>query len=831
MSHRGDNLQLETQSQESGSPSGPGRTTHHFPKLTKHKYSASDDLGLPSPQESHGLLGSLMSAAHNAANIISPKRDSGFASTESLTKVPHGSPLTTNPNLLLSRISPVHSIDEPGSGRLQASNVHFEPIHDSPVNTLGHGDLSLLHFEEKISFSDLKPRRSHSLKTTSESKPRRLSATGAYESKTGRKRALSYISTAASENTLPTDDNEDNVIEPDNLSSMDTENTADLPGVGEPNSKKRKEFRNSFKNVPASEELLAEFSCALSKDILVHGKLYLTKNLLCFNSNILGFVTNLTIPIQEVIQIEKKSTAVVFPNGMIIKTLYQTYVFASFLSRDSAFSLITKVWNNALRNNRIDNSARLQRKDGMHPTDLHDSRISSLGSSNELEPDLDNESIDDSDSGRALSLIKKIKSKRRSFNKSSEGEKEVDSPSIESKEEDNAKKSDVDDETPAATEEDTNTKTRSGLFKGFQNPGPGTHKPTKPTYPKDHIHIIDQTFKAPVGVVFNLLYGPDNSTFVKILEQLKNFDIKKDGIKELNSENKERNYTYIKPLTSLIGPKQTKCVIKETLLECDFENYCEVEQITQTPDVPLGGSFKVKTKQFFSWGADNTTNFSAYTNIEWSSKSWIKGAIEKGSLEGQKSSMKDMVEVLSDTLNSGTSAGSKKKRKKSKSVSQKVSDETIPSDKPTQPPTFIEHLSNLVESMGSSMPFGLGILGNKGLGSLVLVVLSVLYTYVLLKLIDSRGDRITFGTGMPLTVQINKERYYLTPTVETRLRNEEERMSSSAELWQWILSRTGELGYAEKPSHHSAESWSSEQYKEILRLTKKKIDEAYEEIS
>ena len=112
--------------------------------------------------------------------------------------------------------------------------------------------------------------------------------------------------------------------------------------------KRNKEFHQIFKRIPPNEKLIDEFGCALSKDILVQGRMYLSEHYICFNSNILGWVTNIKIPLQEVIQIEKKSTAVLFPNGMIIRTLYHKYVFATFLSRDSTFALITNVWHGVL---------------------------------------------------------------------------------------------------------------------------------------------------------------------------------------------------------------------------------------------------------------------------------------------------------------------------------------------------------------------------------------------------------------------------------------------------------------------------------------------------
>ena len=38
--------------------------------------------------------------------------------------------------------------------------------------------------------------------------------------------------------------------------------------------------------------MLPDYGCALSKDILVHGRLYVSENALCFHANIFGWVTD-----------------------------------------------------------------------------------------------------------------------------------------------------------------------------------------------------------------------------------------------------------------------------------------------------------------------------------------------------------------------------------------------------------------------------------------------------------------------------------------------------------------------------------------------------------
>ena len=233
-----------------------------------------------------------------------------------------------------------------------------------------------------------------------------------------------------------------------------------------------------------------------------------------------------------------------------------------------------------------------------------------------------------------------------------------------------------------------------------------THTPTDIDYSKgsDETFISDDVIKAPLGVIFLILFGSDNSNFIKILKDQKNYDISDDDITELSTDSKERNYTYTKPLNGPIGPKKTKCVIKDRLIEFDTDKYILVEQITTTPDVPSGNSFQVKTKIFLSWAENNSTRIYSVTVVEWSGRSWIKGAVEKGSIDGQKESMKTMIDSINLIVRSGDTGGAaksdKKKRKRKKS-------ETIrkppPEEAPEPEKTTLEKLELFVEAVGKTI--------------------------------------------------------------------------------------------------------------------------------
>ncbi|GMM35347.1 Lam5 protein [Saccharomycopsis crataegensis] len=109
------------------------------------------------------------------------------------------------------------------------------------------------------------------------------------------------------------------------------------------------DFHILFKSVLPDERLIDDFSCALSREILLQGRLYVSDRNLCFNSNILGWVTNLIISFSDITSFEKTSTAGLFPNGIAITTRTAKHNLATFLSRDSTYEFLNTIWLNYIQ--------------------------------------------------------------------------------------------------------------------------------------------------------------------------------------------------------------------------------------------------------------------------------------------------------------------------------------------------------------------------------------------------------------------------------------------------------------------------------------------------
>uniref|UniRef100_A0A3Q3WMU6 VASt domain-containing protein n=1 Tax=Mola mola TaxID=94237 RepID=A0A3Q3WMU6_MOLML len=116
-----------------------------------------------------------------------------------------------------------------------------------------------------------------------------------------------------------------------------------------PTYKQRNEdFRKLFKKLPDTERLIV-YSCALQKDILLQGRLYLSENWLCFYSNIFRWeTTQITILLKDVTSMTKEKTAKLIPNAIQISTDNEKHFFTSFGARDRSFVMIFRLWQNAL---------------------------------------------------------------------------------------------------------------------------------------------------------------------------------------------------------------------------------------------------------------------------------------------------------------------------------------------------------------------------------------------------------------------------------------------------------------------------------------------------
>lgn len=445
-----------------------------------------------------------------------------------------------------------------------------------------------------------------------------------------------------------------------------------LTGFAIASKKRNRDFHSFFKSVPDDDYLIEDYSCALQREILAHGRLYVSEGHLCFSSNILGWTTTLVMSFDEIVSVEKRSTALVFKNGLMISTLHAKHIFASFTSRDATYDLIVNIWklgHPTLKSTL--NGVQLEGTGG-DKTEKIDSEPMGLGIEGEVLAGTDSEELSDEDSDE---------DEEDDFYDEEEHDELVNTQPTE------VSGADGDAEKPPLRKASAMT-TAHGQSPEAQNetpaspggtadfPGPSTHPPTDcgdfvSQYDK---FLLDETVPAPLGKVYTLVFGPSSPNFMSkwLVNDQKCWDVEMEDKKGLSLDNKSRTYSYVKPLYASLGPKQTKCIVSETIESLDYDKTINISSSTQTPDVPSGSLFTVKTRYCLSWAENNATRLQINCTVEWSGKSWIKGPVEKGVSDGQGQYCKDLLAGLKAAVsraraNTGANgAGKKKKSKKSK---------------------------------------------------------------------------------------------------------------------------------------------------------------------
>ena len=449
-----------------------------------------------------------------------------------------------------------------------------------------------------------------------------------------------------------------------------------LSGVTYASARRDYTFHNFFKDIPQNERLIDDFSCVMHGDMPIKGRMYVTSRNIFFYSNILTYVTDVKIPFVEILQIQKKSIAGFIPNSIVIDTLSSKFIFASFLSRDSIYNLLITIW---------DQYETVRSRGG-------DARVMRSSFSNNTPSQDDDDNDDDDYLISDLDMDESEDSSQDSSSSSGSGGNEYDDSDIDrdgtisiatsgrSRLKRRRKRASSRATTTTVTSLSRRSTGSSMHGKGGQMasgdlngiPGPTKHSPTTPTFqPKDFEKLINESvFHAPMGQVVNYLFGPDTEYLKKILIKQKNFDISE--IPGTLLQNKSRDYTYMKPISGSIGPSKTRCIITEIVDNYDLDNTVQITQLTKNPDVPSGNVFQTRTTFVFHWDAKNTTKMLVYVGVEWFGKSWIKSAVNKGTIDGVTDATRILASELQNFIQADTSAtpslrSKKKQRRKQRS--------------------------------------------------------------------------------------------------------------------------------------------------------------------
>ncbi|XP_075060844.1 GRAM domain-containing protein 2A-like isoform X2 [Mixophyes fleayi] len=106
-------------------------------------------------------------------------------------------------------------------------------------------------------------------------------------------------------------------------------------------------FHKIFQDVPEDEELKDSFTCALQREVLYQGRLYISHNHLGFYCNMLRKEIKVLIPVNLVIIVKKANTALLVPNALSVRTIEgDKYLFGSLRNREICYYAVRAVCTN-----------------------------------------------------------------------------------------------------------------------------------------------------------------------------------------------------------------------------------------------------------------------------------------------------------------------------------------------------------------------------------------------------------------------------------------------------------------------------------------------------
>lgn len=437
-------------------------------------------------------------------------------------------------------------------------------------------------------------------------------------------------SSSATGNTVGTMGTFNGVSQASLSNTVASASTPKLTGFAVASKKRNRDFHQLFRTVPEDDYLIEDYSCALQREIILAGRMYVSESHICFSSNILGWVTTLIISFDEIVSVEKENTAMVFPNAIAIQTLHARQTFRSLLSREATYELIIGIWK--ISHPSLKSSLNGVRLD-FDGTGDKTEKVELIGSENPSDASEEEEEVydEDEDEGEDEGLGSFVEAGELSH----EGSEDNDS----SYKTVTRKASAMGVAIGAAAggvpaSGDGKAGEKAAVVANVDFPGPTTHAPTECSDGDTHYDKVvkDDIIPAPLGKVYSMMFGPASGGFMTrwFVDEQKMIDLQmEDDKKGLSEENRSRSYSYIKPLYASIGPKQTKCLITETLDSIDLEKAVSVTVVTQTPDVPSGSVFSTKTKFCLTWAPGNATRLFVNCTIEWTGKSWLKGKSER----------------------------------------------------------------------------------------------------------------------------------------------------------------------------------------------------------
>ncbi|KAL3280124.1 hypothetical protein HHI36_017629 [Cryptolaemus montrouzieri] len=390
-----------------------------------------------------------------------------------------------------------------------------------------------------------------------------------------------------------------------------------------PTYKSRSEdFKRIFKEVPDDQRLVVDYSCAVQKEILVHGRLYVTQNFLCFYANIFGWETNIVLKWKDVAAITKEKTALVIPNAILISTKTEKYFFTSFVARDKVYLMLFRVWQNALMDKQMSNQEMWQWVHQSYGAELgltsDDEDYIAPGTEEEkisVKAELESPQLEVANTGESggSSGERLLEENGSSNNCSSTNSKEMSTKAQGSSDLSDTDYSDLD--IPAQC--DIQSVSCTCAHEGRQ--------------------LLNEILPLHVDQLFTLLFT-NSKFFLDFHASRKTTDLSQTPWTQDSTDNsKSRTVNLTIALTQALGPKTSQVTEKQIMLPCSKAGVLYAINMESTSGgVPYADSFYIEAHYCIKKVSEKQSSLAVYAQVKFRKSIWglVKGMIEKNCWSG-----------------------------------------------------------------------------------------------------------------------------------------------------------------------------------------------------
>ncbi|XP_034645093.1 protein Aster-C isoform X3 [Trachemys scripta elegans] len=420
------------------------------------------------------------------------------------------------------------------------------------------------------------------------------------------------------------------------------------------------EFKRQFSHLPDLERLIVDYACALQKDILLQGRLYLSENWLCFHSNIFRWETTISIALKDITFMTKEKTARLIPNAIQIVTEGEKFFFTSFSARDRSYLSIFRLWQNALLDKRLTKQEFWQLVQQSYGSELglNSEEMESFYSSSE-DNGQSRSSICDDSGDRDEKLPKAIREIHEPVIQIVEAEPFHGNTLTGGSEQEESQNEKQDKRSPLLPSEKKPVKLErrrlpAQSLEPIENENllekssaSDSEEEAKETVPENDLHgrlFINRVFNISADKMFEMLFT--NSHFMQRFLNTRNIvDAVSTPWNMDGSGNQLRTLTYTIMINNPLAGKYTTATEKQILnkLSQKGQSY-RVDAEVLTHDVPYHDYFYTVNRYFITRTSNQKCRLRLSTDVKYKKQPWglIKSLIEKNTWSGIEENFKQL---------------------------------------------------------------------------------------------------------------------------------------------------------------------------------------------